>query len=247
MNCSTLSQNIILSQGELTDYKKLSRFHYRDARLGPFEKIFTARCDNTLAGVIVYSMPVTSLELRNIATDYYFANMDRRTSIAVLNRTVRTISRVIVDPRFRGLGLAARLVRETMPLMNVRMIESLAVMGHVNPFFEKAGMRAYTAPLNANCLRMTEALSLTGIEGDTLINSQAAQACINSLSDGQQMFLEREIKHFLQAYGRRANMPPGIERTKYILTKLTARPVYYIWINPLSSTLSQVKPVKCTR
>jgi hypothetical protein len=27
-------------------------------------------------------------------------------------------------------------------------------------------------------------------------------------------------------------MPPGLERTRYILAALTARPTYYIWFNP---------------
>jgi hypothetical protein len=37
---------------------------------------------------------------------------------------------------------------------------------------------------------------------------------------------------FLQAYGKRREMRAGIERTRYVLSKLTGRPVYYIWFNP---------------
>ena len=33
--------------------------------------------------------------------------------------------------------------------MNVPFIEALAVMGRVNPFFEKAGMTRYDAPTSA--------------------------------------------------------------------------------------------------
>jgi hypothetical protein len=52
------------------------------------------------------------------------------------------------------------------------------------------------------------------------------------LGDCEAQFIEHQIRHFLKSHGRRRDMPPCIERTRYILTKLTARPVYYIWLNP---------------
>lgn len=47
---------------------------------------------------------------------------------------------MIIHPKFRGIGLGAFLVRETMSRVDVRVIEALAVMAKYNPFFEKAGM-----------------------------------------------------------------------------------------------------------
>jgi predicted GNAT family N-acyltransferase len=64
----------------------------------------------------------------------------KKTRLSLINKNVVCITRVIIDPRFRGLGLASRLVRETMGQMGRPIVESAAVMGHVNPFFEKAGM-----------------------------------------------------------------------------------------------------------
>jgi hypothetical protein len=228
---STITNKIRITEGALGDFKKLKRYHYRCSRLGPFDKIFSATSGNILAGVIVYSMPNPSVALRNVATNNYFMGHDRRTLISLVNKTIRTISRVIVEPRFRGMGLATRLVRETMPLLNVPIIEALAVMGYVNPFFEKAGMKPYTAPLDANCVRMAEALSLIGIENDMLIDAEMAQAHIESLSAGQKQFIEREAKRFLQGYGKTKYMTQGLARTGLILSKLSKRPVYYIWRN----------------
>ncbi|MDO8302109.1 MAG: hypothetical protein Q7T18_02605, partial [Sedimentisphaerales bacterium] len=92
-------------------------------------------------GVIVYTMPVIGLEVRNIAIGEMFeCCQNRKERMKMINENIRCISRVIIEPRYRGLGLAARLVRETMPLLNVPIIEAMAVMGQVNPFFEKAGM-----------------------------------------------------------------------------------------------------------
>lgn len=46
----------------------------------------------------------------------------------------------MIHPKFRGIGLGAFLVRETMPRVEAKVIEVLAVMAKYNPFFEKAGM-----------------------------------------------------------------------------------------------------------
>lgn len=182
-------------------------------------------------GVIVYTMPTPGLELRNIATGNLFAGVDRRTQLALLNKNIRRISRVIVEPRFRGLGLASRLVRETMPQMNVPIIEAMAVMGLVNPFFEKAGMKPYTAKIPARCVQLAEALSMVGIEKQELIDAQKVQRKLDRLPTTKAEFIELQIRLFLQSYGKRRNMPLGLEQTRYILSKLTARPVYYIWFN----------------
>jgi len=57
-----------------------------------------------------------------------------------LNENLRTISRVIVHPQFRAIGMASRLVRRMCEESPTRYVESIAAMGRVHPFFEKAGM-----------------------------------------------------------------------------------------------------------
>jgi hypothetical protein len=183
-------------------------------------------------GVIVYKMPTPGAELRNVATGGLFAGFDRATQLVLLNKNVRCINRVIIDPRFRSLGLASRLVRETMPRINVPIIEAMAVMGLVNPFLEKAGMRAFTAKIQARCVRLVEALSMVGVERQELIDPQKAQRKLDRLPAQSAEFIEREIYRFLQSYGSHRYSQAGLERTRCILGKLTERPVYYIWFNP---------------
>jgi len=57
-----------------------------------------------------------------------------------LNRNFANISRVVLHPKYRTIRLGAQLVRETMPLVNLPYVETMAVMARYNPFFEKAGM-----------------------------------------------------------------------------------------------------------
>jgi len=245
-NCS-ITKKLQIVPGCLDDYKELAHFHYRDSHLGPYAAIFAlkpsvlgtpgggrlaARLGAKPVGVIVYTMPSPGLELRNIATGNLFAGFDKATQLALINKNIRRISRVIIEPRFRTLGLASRLVRETMPQINVPIIEAMAVMGKVNPFFEKAGMTAYTAKMPGRCVQLLEALSMVVIEKEELIDSQKVQRKLEQLQGQRAEFIELQIKRFLASYGKRRNMAPGAERTRYILSKLTDRPVYYIWFNP---------------
>ena len=172
------------------------------------------------------------LEMRNVATNHFFAGLDRGTQLALVNKNVRRISRLVIEPRFRGLGLASRLVRETMPRMNVPIVEAVAVMGWVNPFLEKAGMTAYPAKLPARTVQLIEAFSFLGIEAGHLIEPQKVQGKLDQLKPVETEFIERAMKRFLKSHGRRRDMLPGLERTRYILSRLTVRPTYYIWFNP---------------
>lgn len=239
MRNGSISKNLQIVPGSLADYKQLAHFHYRDGRPGPVASIFVLKSNGSLCdlqpkapvGVIVYSMPSPVLEMRSVMTDHFFASLDRGTQLALVNKNVRRISRVIIEPRFRGLGLASRLVRETMPRMNVPIIEAVALMGLVNPFLEKAGMTPCPATQPARTVQLIEAFSLLGIEAEQLIEPQKVQQKLDCLSLVETEFIERAIKRFLKSHGRRRNMLPGLERTRYILSRLTTRPIYYIWFN----------------
>jgi hypothetical protein len=245
MDTCTVTRNLRIFPGTREDYESLSHYHYREPNMGPYAAIFafkgkfrTATMLETV-GVIVYSMPTAGSSLRNIATGGIFAGLDKGTRLALINKNIRTISRVIIEPRFRSLGLAVRLVRETMPIMNVPFVEALAVMGRANPFFEKAGLTRYDAPMSPSCVRLIEAFSAVGVDEQDLIDPAVVQNHLSLLvtrrsnrGEHEAQFIEDEIMRFLQSYGQRRLMQPGIERTRFILSKLTDSPVYYLWKNP---------------
>jgi hypothetical protein len=242
MEMCTVTRNLEIVRGTRADYESLSHYHYREGHPGAAVAIFALKGKFKTAtkletvGVIVYSMPTAGAQMRNIATGGVFAGLDRSTGLKLINKNIRTISRVIIEPRFRSLGLAVRLVKETMPLLNVPFIEALAVMGRANPFFEKAGMTRYDAPPSANSVRLIEAFSAVGVDEQDLIDPTIVQQKLDKLrteNRGQKAdFVEEEMTRFLQSYGQRRLMQPGIERTRFILSKLTDRPVYYMWRNP---------------
>ena len=234
MTCS-VTRNIEITNGTLDDYKQLAKYHYRSSKLRCFAAIFkmTARFGNRKfpVGVIVYSMPTAGLELRNVALGNIFSGFDRATQMALINKNIRRISRVIIEPKFRCLGLASRLVRETLPLLQTPVIEALAVMGEVNPFFEKAGMTRFEAKTPARCVQMLEAFDAVGIGKDELVNAAQLHKKIECLPQQKKIFTARQIQQFLLSYGRNRNLQNGKEQAAFVISKLGTRPVYYVWLN----------------
>jgi energy-coupling factor transporter ATP-binding protein EcfA2 len=129
--CS-LTRQMTLQQGTLADYKALSQFHYRQSHCPPPRKIFTLKRRGETCGVIVYSYPSLMCFGRN---KVWKGNLQR------LQREISVISRVVVHPKYRSIGLGAKLVGETLARAGTPCVEAVAVMARYNPFFERAGMR----------------------------------------------------------------------------------------------------------
>ncbi len=87
-----------------------------------------------LIGVIVYSYPAVRTAGRKRAAGYV-------PDVKELNGDWAVVSRVIVHPKYRTIGLGSRLVSETLPLQGCGHVELVAVMAQYNPFAERAGMR----------------------------------------------------------------------------------------------------------
>lgn len=62
-----------------------------------------------------------------------------------MNSELCTINRVVVHPKYRTIGLGAKLIRETLPLAGTPYVELIAVMAKYSPFAEKAGMTKIAA------------------------------------------------------------------------------------------------------
>lgn len=60
----------------------------------------------------------------------------------VLGESVLSVvSRVVVHPKYRTIGLGLKLVHDTLSLTGTEYVEMSAVMARYNPFAEKAGMK----------------------------------------------------------------------------------------------------------
>ncbi|MGQ9469668.1 MAG: hypothetical protein ACUVTD_07620, partial [Nitrososphaerales archaeon] len=130
--CS-LVKEMRITEGSIEDYKKLAHFYYRSSYLVAPKKIFAMKRNDETVGVIVYARPSFICFGR---TKYF----GRWLKAKELNERLLTITRVIVHPKYRTIGLGAKLVRETLPLAGSPYVEMIAVMARYNPFAERAGM-----------------------------------------------------------------------------------------------------------
>lgn len=232
----TLAEELIVEVGTRVEYKSLAHYHYREAALGPVAAIFTIRHRGVAAamygrqplGVLVATMPTANLALRTIATGGRLRRTDRREELRAVNASVRCIARVIVEPAYRGVGIGTRLVREAIARLPVPFVEALAVMGHVHPIFERAGMTAFRGPTPARCVRLTGALESLGIDERMRLDPDAVHEHIETLPAHDRERIGAEFHRFLGPYGKRRRMVHGPERTRFVLSHLTERPVYYL-------------------
>ena len=130
--CS-LIREMRIEEGSTEDWRRLARFHYRSHRLPSPRKIFKLVRGDEICGVIVYSYPAP--------VAYGRRKVLPKMSMKELNKKLSVISRVVIHPKYRSIGLGAKLVRETLPLADTPHVELIDVMAKYNPFFEKAGMQ----------------------------------------------------------------------------------------------------------
>ena len=88
-------------------------------------------------GICVFASPAASLAARSAA--FGLVNPRSETALAALNANLWLLQRVVLHPTYRGAGLAAPFVRRACAFCPVDWIETLSVLGRINPFFERAG------------------------------------------------------------------------------------------------------------
>lgn len=130
--CSIL-KDVRIEEGSYQDWISLKEFHYLGQKPCFMKKIFRAVHNGEVCGVIIYSSPPVSLRARS--------RIFGKISMRNLNKYVVRISRVVLKSKFRGIGLGAKLVKDTLEKVNYPIVESMAVMGKYNPFFIRAGMK----------------------------------------------------------------------------------------------------------
>lgn len=211
--------------GTIDDYHALAHYHYRGDRPATMERIL--RAIDTLTGqsigVLIVSMPRLSCRGRDLALDGRYSDLRRAEAARFINREMRTISRVIVHPRWRGIGVAVALVREALDTASTVYTEALAVMGRANPFFEHAGMRRFDSPPRAEDERLLAAMAHVDLPVSQLAAPRHLARGIEAMPGEQIRFIKRELRRWARG---RADSLLGTLRLASL--RALAQPVYYI-------------------
>ena len=105
-------------------------------------------------------------------------------SMRELNEKLSIISRVVVHPKYRTIGLGAKLVRETLSFAGTPYVEMPAVMAKYNPFAEKAGMQEIVVqPPPQEALRVAALLEKIGFNKQMLCSRTCVFSKLKVLSE----------------------------------------------------------------
>jgi len=241
--CSVL-KDLKISRGTYEDYKKLAQFHYKGERPAGITDIFKAEIGEELVGVIVYTATYLNLKPRHVALPHVleiYREKGHEALAEYINKNFRRIARVVVAPKYRGVGLGVRLVKETMPLVGVPYIETLAVMAKYNPFFEKAGMKEveYEREYDKRQQKVLEIFESMGLNVELSKSKKRNLEWLKTLNKKQVKRVANILKRLLVEKFTSPKISKKLKEGKYTfedlaeaITLLRAKPKYYIWKNP---------------
>ena len=194
-------------RGTIADWHKLSGFHYRGHLVAGPRRIFRLVRGDELCGVIVYCYPPPSCFGRRLVLPHM--------SMQELNEKLSIINRVVIHPKYRTIGLGARIIRETLALAGTPYVEMVAVMAKYNPFAEKAGLRKVVEqkPLES-VLRVAELLSQFGFDLPLLSSDRYVLEKLKRLSHAEvgklkELFVKNKHPRFRKEFAVSRHQPFG--------------------------------------
>ncbi len=225
-----------ISRGTIADYELLSGFHYLGKRPPAYKRVYVIRPPRggssllvpEAAAVLVVSPPLANVRGRNVALAGRYTGSDRAAAMALLNREMESISRVIVHPIYRGCGLAVRLVRHALATAKTPMIEALAAMGEVHPFFELAGMTAYHLRADRHTERLVSAAEAVGLSRADLAAVEPVVGLLRA-GGGRAKFLRREIRQAVRCAIPAKQIKLFADPLEEICRRASRQYVYYLF------------------
>jgi len=232
-SCSVY-RDICIKKRSFDDYKKLSCFHYR-SKSEESESLWMKDCykllfNDELIGVIVYSRSYLNLKPRNMVFgERYVYTPGDLLKARLINEEVARISRVIIHPKFRGIGLGAFLVRETLSKVDAKVIEVLAVMAKYNPFFEKAGMLRLDYRRDESSIerRMKRFLETRNFDFHLVRSKTYCRHFFNELNSQD----KRVLLEYLSGFARQPFIKAKTATPELLATVFSSSGVYLYWVN----------------
>lgn len=143
----SLLDRIYVEKGTMEDWEEFHALHYKAEQLGIWPRIYRVGIDGQAIGCIVFTVPRMTLSGRNTLLKHMNQNQNGRDTTIMnkyrakwLNAHTATLSRIVLDTMYRGVGIAYRSMNIAMRMTGYDFIEFQSSMSRVNPFAQKAGV-----------------------------------------------------------------------------------------------------------
>jgi len=233
----TVARDVTVQESSKEDYMRLAHLHYRNHRVVAPHKFYSMRLGDELIGIIAYTYTTPTAAGRRQAVGY-------RPYLKELNKEWTLISRVIVHPKYRTIGLGAKLVKDTLGLTGRRHVELTAVMAQYNPFAERAGMKKILVKEpTEKIVEAVERLKKLGFNPPLLASRSHNERTLSSLSpeelDGVYEVLLGVDRHYYRRLARA--QAPYLKKTGFVEWLGAADTGSLAWSLQILSILAQTK------
>ena len=227
-----------VEEGTREDWQQLCRFHYRGHNVSVARKYFRLVRKDELCGVIVYAYSPPACYGRRLVLP--------RMSMTEINQQLCTINRVVIHPKYRTVGLGAKLIRESLPLAGTPYVELIAVMAKYNPFAERAGMKRITQQETVlNVSKVSKVLLDLGFNIQLLGSTHYVQEKLEALNARQmgelkEAFMRNSHPRFKKVFSASKHQPYG-KGSEYIKCVQNADITRMVRLIKIASMLLQTK------
>lgn len=245
--CSIYQEGLNIRRITKREAEQLEKFHYRGAIPGFITDMFGLFLNGQMIGMIIYTLPYLYIRARKEALPDCEILLKEKTftkeAEKFVNNNFRRIARVVILPKFRGIGLGAYLVKETMPMVDKPYIETLAVMARYNPFFERAGMtKIGVASFKEGRRHVLNTLTKLGLEPEKCISAEYIKEKWAGMDEKRRLRLLRTINANRSFF----NMKKKVREYEFdlmaeVIRGLLGEPLYFLWKNPKYKDLPDIK------
>lgn len=249
---SDVLQELRYERGTIADWHALAPLHYAAGDPATTHSYHVLRHPNSRhpAAVCVLSYPDLHSAARNLATEDAYRIGGSRQQAMRLNREVLKLSRIVVAPEFRTLGLTGVLIEKIVPQVNCRYLECTTAMGRYSPFLTKLGFREVPQTAHPTEAALAEFVEVNQIDERTLIDPELFAGQVEKLSVRNSRRLRKIVwqyyHHFVLHRRTRKPVPKAIpgptdsrwsEAWEIAAKRALERPAYFI-LGPLTGGFS---------
>jgi ABC-type lipoprotein export system ATPase subunit len=126
-----------LREGKVSDWPHFAKWHYRGNGIGPVRRVNLLYHGEEKVGICIFGFgPLASAQRNRL---FGLGGKMSSTKAGVINRNFACVSRLVLDPRYRGAGIGGWFLRIACEAAPWPWIELISEMSNLVPFYKTAG------------------------------------------------------------------------------------------------------------